>query len=93
LFHIAKREQEDDKREASLHGDRKPVSLKEQQEYVISAFPLIGPSLVIPILKEFGSVNKFINASEDDLRKVKLLGEKKARAIKDVIDGEWKEFE
>ncbi|PIN77188.1 DEAD/DEAH box helicase [Candidatus Woesearchaeota archaeon CG10_big_fil_rev_8_21_14_0_10_34_8] len=92
LYQIAKREQETVGREFSLHGDRKPVSLKEQQEYIVSSFPLIGPSLVKPILKQFGSVKKFVNASEEDLKKINLLGDKKAKAIMDVLEGEWKEY-
>ncbi len=92
LAQIAKREQDDENRGFSLHGDRKPVSLKDQQEYVVTAFPGVGPTLAKPILKEFKSVKNFVNASEEELRKVPQLGEKKAKQIKDVLDGEWKEF-
>ncbi len=92
LAQIAKREQDDENKGFSLHGDRKPISLKDQQEYVVTAFPGVGPTLAKPILKEFKSVKNFVNASEEALRKVPQLGEKKAKQIKDVLDGEWKEF-
>lgn len=93
LAQIAKREQETELRSVSLHGDRKPASQKEQQEYIITAFPSIGPSLVKPILKEFKTVKNFVNASEEELKKIPLIGEKKAKQIKEVLDAEWKEFE
>ncbi len=92
LAQIAKREQDDENKGFSLHGDKKPVSLKDQQEYVVTAFPGVGPTLAKPILKEFKSVKNFVNATEEALRKVPQLGEKKAKQIKDVLDGEWKEF-
>ncbi|MFA6889201.1 MAG: ERCC4 domain-containing protein, partial [Candidatus Woesearchaeota archaeon] len=93
LATIAKREQEFENRSFSLHGDRKPINIKDQQEYVITAFPSIGPSVAKPLLKEFKTIKNFINATEEELKKVSLIGEKKAKQIKEIIDTEWKEFE
>ena len=93
LATIAKREQEFENRSFSLHGDRKPISIKDQQEYVITAFPSIGSSVAKPLLKEFKTIKNFVNATEEELKKVPLIGEKKAKQIKEVIDTEWKEFE
>jgi len=92
LAQIAKREQDSDFKGFSVHADRKPMSVKEQQEYIITSFPSIGPSLVRPILKEFKTLRNFVNASEEELKKVPLLGDKKAKQIRDVVDNEWKEF-
>ncbi|MBI2647306.1 DEAD/DEAH box helicase, partial [Candidatus Woesearchaeota archaeon] len=36
---ITKREQEENPRDFSLHADKKPLTLKEQQEYVVSSLP------------------------------------------------------
>jgi len=83
---IAKREQEETTREFSLHGDKKPLTLKEQQEYIVSALPGVGAILAKPLLKKFGSVKKVVNASEDKLKKVGLIGDKKAKRIKHVLD-------
>lgn len=93
LAQIAKREQEDDKRDVSLHGDRKPATIKDQQEYVITAFPSIGPSLVKPLLQEFKTLKNFVNATEEELKKIPLIGDKKAKQIREIIEKEWKEFE
>lgn len=89
---IAKREQDSDFKGFSVHADRKPMNVKEQQEYIITSFPSLGPSLVKPILKEFKTLRNFVNASEEELKKVPLLGDKKAKQIKDVVNAEWKEF-
>lgn len=93
LAQIAKREQETEIRGVSLHGDRKPMTLKEKQEYLITAFPGIGPSLAKPLLKEFKTIKNLVNASEEELKKIQQIGDKKAKQIKEVIDAEWKEFE
>ncbi len=86
---IAKREQDISGKEFSLHGDKKPMTLKEQQEYLISALPGIGATLAKPLLSKFGSVKNVINATEDELKDVELIGKKKAKKIKDVVDGEY----
>jgi Fanconi anemia group M protein len=93
LATIAKREQEFEERGFSLHGDRKPINIKDQQEYIITAFPSLGQSVAKPLLKEFKTIKNFVNATEEELKKVPLIGEKKARQIRDIIDTEWKEFD
>jgi len=89
---IARREQNDEKKEFSPHADRKPMSLKEQQEYIVSALPNVGLNLARDLLKHFGSVKNVLNASVDELQKVSNVGEKKARGIKDVSDKDYKEI-
>ena len=86
---IAQREQEETGKSFDLHGDKKPLTLKEQQEYIISSLPGIGISLAKPLLKKFGSVKKVINAGEEELKEVEKIGLKKAKAIKDVVEKEY----
>ncbi|MBI5393091.1 DEAD/DEAH box helicase [Candidatus Woesearchaeota archaeon] len=89
---IAKREQDLDKTDFSLHGSKKPMSIKELQEYIVSSFPGVGAGLAKPLLREFKTIKKIVNASEDELRKVELVGEKKAKKIKDIFEREWMEL-
>jgi len=88
---IAKRENSEDSSEFNPHGSRKPLTLKEQQEYLISALPGIGPTLAKPLLKKFGTVKKVINAKPDKLEKVEKIGKQKAKQIKDVVEGKYEE--
>ncbi|HIJ14525.1 TPA: DEAD/DEAH box helicase [Candidatus Woesearchaeota archaeon] len=90
LIMIAKKEQLDEKTEITYHF-AKPLSLKEQQEYFISALPNIGMGGARPLLKHFKSVKNIVNASEKELQDVDLIGPKKSKALKDVFDEEWKE--
>lgn len=90
LMMIAKKEQLNEKTDVAYHF-AKPLSLKEQQEYFISALPNIGMGGARPLLKHFRSVKNIVNASEKELQDVDLIGPKKSKAIKDVFDEEWKE--
>ena len=85
---IAKREQIKNLKEVSLHT-QKPLTLKDQQEYIVSSLPGIGPTLAKPLLKKFKTVKKVINASEEQLKKIDLIGEKKAKRIKEVLEDEY----
>ncbi len=84
---IIKRETEAGK-EFQMHT-AKPLSLKEQQEYVVAALPSIGGTLAKPLLAKFGSVKKVLDAPEEELKKVGLIGEKKAKKIRDIIDSDY----
>ncbi|MFH1849341.1 MAG: DEAD/DEAH box helicase [archaeon] len=88
LYNIARREQDEAGRDFTPHG-RKPLTLREQQEYIVSALPGIGGTLAKPLLRAFGSVKKILNAKEDKLRKVDLIGEKKAKKIREVMDARY----
>ncbi len=88
---IAKREQDETTKYFSPHGDKKPLSLKEQQEYIVSAFPGIGPALAKPLLEEFGNIKNIVNASIEDLKKVEKIGEKKANEIQRVLTEDYQE--
>jgi len=87
---IAKR-LEKPKRHISLVSKRKPLTLKEQQEYLIEGLPGIGPSLAKSLLSKFKSVKNVINAKEDKLKKVEKIGDKKSKVIREVLDSEYKD--
>jgi Fanconi anemia group M protein len=90
LLTIAKREQDTDKKDFAIRQEKKPLTLKEQQEYIIESLPGVGPLLAKSLLKKFKSVKKIINAKEDKLQKVEKIGKTKAREIRKVIEEEYK---
>ncbi len=91
LLAIAKREQEINDKEFSKHEDKKVMSLKEQQEYVISALPYVGPKLAKELLKNLKSVKEIVNSNVDDLKKVGGVGDKIAKGIKEVIEKNYED--
>ena len=88
---IARREQEESGSNFSLHADRKPPTLKEQQEYVISSLPGINLTLAKPLLNHFKTVKNIVNAGQEQLQEVEKIGPLKAKQIKDVVEGEYKD--
>lgn len=85
---IAKREQ-DVPGEFSLHGNKKPMNIAELQEYIVSSFPGIGGSLAKPLLQKFKTIHHIVNASEEDLKQVDLIGPVKAQRIKEILMKEY----
>jgi len=89
LLAIAKREQAFQKESWQPHAEKRAMSVQEQQEYVVSALPNVGLQLAKELLQYFKSVKNVVNASEEQLKQVEGVGEKKAKSIKDAVEKEY----
>ena len=89
---IAIREQNGEHTPVQIRTDKKPVSLLEQQLFIIETLPNIGPVNAKALLEHFGSVGNVINASEKDLQEVEGIGKKTAENIRSVIDSKYLYF-
>ncbi len=87
---LAKREQTENKREINPHGKKATSTLAKQQEYLISSISNIGPKAARNLLLHFGSVEAFMKADTEELRKVKSIGPKTAARIREVIGSPYK---
>jgi ERCC4-type nuclease len=76
---LAKRKE----KEISIKERRKGNNSKEQKQMIIEGFPGIGPKNAKKIMEEFKSIKEFVNAPEQDLKKI--LG-KKSQMIKKIIE-------
>lgn len=76
---MAQREQNKES-DYSLHS-RKPLSLKEQQEFLVSALPGVGVQTAKLLLEHFGSVKALVNASREEMEDIKGVGEKTAEKL------------
>ncbi len=85
LYTVAKREQDYEKREIVLRGEKKPLLLDERQRYVIESLPNVSAVLAKRLLEEFGSVKGVITASEKELMNIEAIGEGKAREIGKIV--------
>ena len=83
LFVLAKRE-EGERGGRKVHPHKSHRSLKEEQEYIISAFPEIGLKNARLLLAHFGSVQAIANAEPEELVAIKGIGEKTAQKIHDL---------
>ncbi|PLW80857.1 hypothetical protein C0585_00545 [Candidatus Woesearchaeota archaeon] len=89
---IATKEQLNEKRSFTLHNV-KPNNDRELQEYIVSSFPGVGSTLSKPLLKRFRSIRNIANSKEDELKEIELIGEKKAKKIREILDKEYKDYE
>lgn len=77
-------------REPKVHGHKTARTLKEQQEYLVSAISSVGPAVARNLLKHFGSVEKIMTASSEQLQEVELVGPKIAQRIRELVGVEYK---
>jgi ERCC4-related helicase len=80
LMVLAKRE-EGERGERKVHPHKIHRSVKEDQEYIVSAFPEIGMKNARLLLSHFGSVQGIVNASLEELVAVKGIGEKTGQRV------------
>ena len=83
LFVLAKRE-DSERGERKVHPHKSHRSVREEQEYIISAFPEIGMKNARLLLSHFGSVQAIANAELLEITAIKGIGEKTAQKIYDL---------
>jgi len=88
---MAQREQNKE-RDFSYH-DRKPRSMKEQQEFFVSAFPGIGVQTARLLLEHFATIKNIVNASKEELTALKGVGDKTAERIMGLLEEEYRKKE
>jgi ERCC4-related helicase/ERCC4-type nuclease len=86
---IATREQEQEDREISVHGEKQSKTLAEQQEYVVASIAEVGPVTARALLDHFGSVEGVMLADEDDLREVEGVGTVTAERIREIVGSDY----
>ena len=75
----------------SLLKKRKPLTLKQQQEYFIESLPGVGPTISKSLLKKFNTIKKIINATDEELKEVEKIGPKKIKKIKKVLESRYED--
>jgi len=83
LFTLAKRE-EGERGERKAHPHKTHRSVREDQEYIVSAFPEIGMKNARLLLSHFGSIQGIANASYEQLVAIHGIGEKTAQRVFEV---------
>jgi len=70
------------KTDFTLHS-RKPASKSEQKQYILEAFPNIGPKKAEALLKEFKTLRQVFNAGDEELQEIL---KNQAKEFKDLMD-------
>lgn len=91
IYWIAKREQIEENRRISIRGQKKTMTLQERQEYLVSGLPSINTKLSKRLLKHFKTPEKIFTSSNEELQKVKGIGEKLAKNIKKALTKKYED--
>ncbi|MGB4234504.1 MAG: DEAD/DEAH box helicase [Methanoregulaceae archaeon] len=86
---IARREGERGDRQPRIPLHKTARSPREEMELVIASFPEIGARNARELLSELGSIRAIVDASEEELARVRGIGQKKARRIADLSRREY----
>ena len=89
---IAIREQNGDRVPVQIRTDKKPVSLLEQQLFIVESLPNIGPVNAKALLEHFGSVSRIFEATSKELQEVEGIGAITADNIRKVLDSKYLYF-
>lgn len=93
IMAIAKREQEEKRRDVVEHYAKTKRTLKEEQEYVVSAISNVGSVIAKNLLEHFQTIEKIATADEKELMKVPKVGEKTAKRIRVLMTTPYSEAE
>ena len=89
IFHVARREQIEKKREARIREGRKPLSLSENQRYIVAGIPGVSNVLADRLLSELETIEKLFSTSELDLMKIEGIGGVMAHRIREVSTAKY----
>ncbi|NYT04704.1 MAG: DEAD/DEAH box helicase family protein [Candidatus Methanofastidiosa archaeon] len=92
LVEMSLREQKEKERLPVIRGEKKVMSLKEKQLFIVEGLPDVSSVLSRRLLRRFGNVLGVFNADEIELKEVEGVGEIKAKKIRDVIDARYEEI-
>lgn len=89
VFHLARREQMEKKKETRIREGRKPATLAENQRYIVSGIPGVSGVLADRLLAEMETIENLFSSSELDLMKVEGIGDVMARRIRELATGKY----
>lgn len=93
LFALAQHEQCAKKRELRVMEKPKMLTVSDYQMGIIECLPGVGPGTARKLLAYFGTPQNVICADEKKLCEVEGVGKKRAKMIRNVLEGVWKEEE
>ena len=89
VFALAKHEQRDGKQMMRVFAKRKTLTASANQRAMLEMLPMVGPKLAKALLAHFKNIENLVNASEEELKKVEGMGEKRAKAIRSIIENTY----
>ncbi|MEM2875161.1 MAG: ERCC4 domain-containing protein [Candidatus Hadarchaeales archaeon] len=86
---LARREQLKERRDISIRAKIRKLTLGEIQRFVVEGLPGISSVLAERLLKRFGTVERIMSASQEELMETPGIGRKKARTIRLILTSRY----
>jgi len=93
LYSLAHHEQLSKSSGLPVYAKRRARTSEEQKRAIIESLPNVGPSLARALLSYFCTVENVMSAPVSELCEVGKIGEKKARAIRQLLTSRYMEAE
>jgi len=93
VYSFAKHEQLAKKITMRVFAKRKTLTPNDTMRSIVEMLPLIGPKSAKKLLEHFGTVEKVMSASEQELSEVEGIGPKRAKLIRAILRHHYKEDE
>ncbi len=87
LIELAKAEQQGESKPFQVHGCKRKTTPSETMESIISSIPDVGTATARDLLKHFGSIEKVMTASLEQLDEVPGIGTTTALKIREICGG------
>lgn len=89
LYVMACREQREDKKAVAVREEKRTMSLRDRQQFIVEGLPSVSAVIAKRLLDHFGSVKDIVNASEEELRQVDGIGKHIASDILTILHAEY----
>jgi ERCC4-related helicase len=89
VYHIARREQLEKKKDARLREGRKPMTLADTQRYIVAGIPGISSVLADRLLSKMITIEKLFSSSEQELLSVDGIGDVTAKRIRQLASAKY----
>ena len=64
---------------------RRPKRIQTRKLYILQGLPGVGPTIAKRMMEHFGSIEKIMNSSEQELGSIEGIGKKKASKIREIV--------
>lgn len=85
---LAKKEQQEGN-PVGKRGQKGHMAVKDKQEFLVEGLPGISQTLAVRLLAHFGTVERIVAATEEELTEVKGVGKQTAKDIKTILQSRY----
>lgn len=91
IYRAAYREQVEESRVPVIRVKKWVVGHKEEMEFVVAGLPGVSTVAARNILKHFNTLQEVFSASDEELKEVEKIGDKKAKRLWELMNAKYNE--